>query len=273
MRKAAMSTVAKALQILDLFSRTRPQIGLSDLARLAGLNKATCFRLVSDLCDAGLVEQVDPSKEYRLGPALLRLAALRETNVPLRDSALPVLQALANDIGETTHLSLLVGGELRPLAHAYSTAHASKITMEDVRVFPFHATSSGMVVAAFQTPAFREAVLSRPLSALTPQTTTDPAILRARLRQIESDGFAENLGSFEADVHSFAVPLFDALGRCTGALSTAALAGRMTAGQITRIRSAQFVAARAIIALWGGEVPPKLNSIWNASETFAKEPT
>ena len=79
-----MSTVAKALQLLDLFSRSRPQIGLSDLARL---NKTTCFRLVSDLCAMGLVKHTGPGRAYRLGPALLRLAALRE-------AALPVLQAL-----------------------------------------------------------------------------------------------------------------------------------------------------------------------------------
>jgi DNA-binding IclR family transcriptional regulator len=118
------------LHLLDLFTRTRPQIGLSDLARLAHLSKATCFRLVSDLREAGLVEQVDTRKKYHLGPALLRLAALREINAPKRDAAFPVQQALATETGETAHLSLLVGTELRPLAHAYSFNHARKITME-----------------------------------------------------------------------------------------------------------------------------------------------
>lgn len=267
-----MSTVLKALQLLDLFTRARPQIGLSDLARLAGLNKATCFRLVSDLCDAGLAEQVEAGREYRLGPALLRLAALREANVPLRDAALPVVQDLAIEAGETAHLSLLAGGELRPLAHAYSPAHASKITMEDVQVFPFHATSSGLVVLTFQPAVFREAVLSRPLVALTPLTQTDPALLRARLRQIENLGYTESLGSFESDVHSFAVPLFDALGRCTGALSIAALAARVTPDQALHIRAALVRAARRIIMLWGGALPHRIDTLWIASATPAKEP-
>lgn len=268
-----MTTVLKALQLLDLFTRSRPQIGLSELARLAGLNKATCFRLMRDLCDSGLAEQIEVSREYRLGPALLGLAALRESNVPLRDAALPALQDLALETGETAHLSLLVGGELRPLAHAYSSAHASRITMEDVQVFPFHASSSGMAVLTYQPPAFLEAFLSRPLAALTAQTQTDPAQLRARLRQIEAEGFAENLNSFEADVHSFAVPLFDALGRCTGALSIAALATRVTPASSIKIRAALVRAAGSIITLWGGSLPPRLDTIWNASGIPAKEPT
>lgn len=268
-----MSTVLKALQLLDLFTRARPQIGLSELARLARLNKATCFRLMTDLCDAGLAEQVEAGREYRLGPALLRLAALREANVPLRDVALPVLQDLAIEAGETAHLSLLVGAELRPLAHAYSPVHASKITLDDVQVFPFHATSSGMAVLAHQPPAFREAVLARPLAALTPQTQTDPAILRDRLRQVETTGFAESRGGYDSDVHSFAVPLFDALGRCTGALSIAALATRVTHDQSLLIRAALIQAARRIITLWGGGLPPRLDTLWTASVTPAKEPT
>lgn len=268
-----MSTVQKALQLLDLFTRSRAQIGLSDLARLAGLNKATCFRLISDLCDAGLAEQVAGSREYRLGPALLRLAALRETNVPLRDAALPALQDLALTTGETAHLSLLVGGELRPLGHAYSPTHASKITMEDVEVFPFHATSSGLAVLAFQPVNFRDATLSRPLAALTPQTQTDPAELRAYLRQIEATGFAESRGGYESDVHSFAAPLFDALGRCTGALSIAALASRVTPDRVSHLRAALFQTARRIITLWGGALPSNLDAIWTARGLPAKEPT
>jgi DNA-binding IclR family transcriptional regulator len=97
----AMGTVSKALELLDFFSIARPLIGLSDLARLADLNKATCFRLVSELCDFGLIEQVGTAREYRLGPSLLRLAALREAQVPTRDAAMPTLQALAAKTGET----------------------------------------------------------------------------------------------------------------------------------------------------------------------------
>ena len=58
-----MGTVSKALELLNLFTRQRPLIGVSDLARLAELNKATCYRLVTELCDFGLVEQVGSARE------------------------------------------------------------------------------------------------------------------------------------------------------------------------------------------------------------------
>ena len=257
-----MGTVSKALELLDYFTKSRPLIGLSDLARLADLNKATCFRLLTELAENGFVEQIGTGREFRLGPKVLRLAALREAQVPMRDAAIPVLQALAVQTGETAHLSLLMADTLRPLAHAYSAAHVAKVTLEDTEILPFHATSSGLAVLAFQTDAFRGAALAKPLQQLTPATETDPAALRSRVKEVRSLGYAESRGGYESDVHSMAVPLFDALGRCSGALAVAALGARMTDAQRQLIRAALRQAATEITTLWGGTLPAEIAALW-----------
>lgn len=257
-----VGTVTKALELLDLFTRARPMIGLSDLARMANLNKATCYRLITELAGYGLVEQLNTGREYRLGPAVLRLAALREAHVPTRDAAMPVLQELARFTRETAHLSLLMGGTLRPLAYAYSPAHSTKVTMEDTEVLPFHATSSGLAVLAFQSAGFVNALLAAPLMRLTPLTTTDPVILRERLLQVQQTGFAESHGGYEAEVHSIAVPLFDALGYCTGAVAVAAPASRMTDAQRALMQRSLLRAGTEITSLWGGALPPVIAALW-----------
>ncbi len=257
-----MGTVSKALELLDLFTRQRPLIGLSDLARLAELNKATCYRLVTELCDFGLIEQVGTAREYRLGPTVLRLAALREAQVPTREAAMPVLQALAQRTGETAHLSLMMGGSLQTLGFAYATSHLTRVTMEDTQTLPFHATSSGLIVLAFQPPEFQSAVLAQPIVALTGSTETSPAALRDRLKMLRGQGFAESRGAYQADVHSMAVPLFDVLGRCTGAVAVAAIASRMTEDQRRLIRFALTQAGTEITTLWGGTLPADIATLW-----------
>lgn len=257
-----MGTVSKALDLLDLFTRSRPQIGLSDLARLADLNKATCFRLLSELATFGLIEQVGTSREYRLGPAVLRLATLREAHVPMRDAAMPILQSLAQSTGETAHMSLFMGDVLRPLAMAYSSAHATRVTMEDTNELPFHATSSGLAFLAFQPTAFAEAALAKPLTALTPLTETNPALLRERLADVRLSGVAASAGSFEVGVNSLAVPLFDSFGRCNGALAVAGPESRMKEACRTRIKPALVRAGAEITTIWGGTLPPEIARIW-----------
>ncbi len=257
-----MGTVSKALDLLDCFSRQQPLIGLTDFARLAGLNKATCFRLLSELQDHGLIEQVGPAREYRLGPAVLRLASLREAIVPRRDAALPVLRALAQATEETAHLSLIEGEKLGMLAFSYAASHATRVTMEDAEVLPFHATSSGLAALAFCDAALRERILAQALRRYTPGTETDPATLRMWLQRVRLEGIAESRSTYEAEVHSFAAPLFDATGQCIGALAVAAPASRMTATLRDLIRVELTASAAQIVALWGGTLPTSLTALW-----------
>jgi DNA-binding IclR family transcriptional regulator len=269
-----MGTVAKALELLDHFTRANPRIGLSDLARMADLNKATCYRLASALCDHGLLEQLGDSREYRLGSGVLRLASLREAHVPTRDAAMPALTRLAAETGETAHLSILLRGQLRPLAHAYSSAHVTRVTMEDTDVLPLHATSSGLAVLAFGSADLRVSVLASGLPRLTAATLTNPGVLLARIKHAQTIGYAESEGGFAAEVHSLAAPLFDRAGICTGALAVAALATRMGGAERDRIRTALLRAAREITQLWGGHLPPSLSQSWqNADELLTQGTT
>lgn len=259
-----MGTVSKALELLGHFTRARPQIGLSELARLSDVNKATCYRLMGELQNHGLVEQVGAAREYRLGPAVLRLAALRETHVPMRDAALPVLQALAQATGETAHVSVLSGGQLRSIAHAYSGNFGTKVIMDDVHVLPFHATSSGMAVLAHLDSATQAAELRKPLAARTADTETDPARLAQRLKEITARGYAESAGGYEAEVHSFAVPLFDSVGAVSGGLAVASPRSRVTPEQ-THLTLAELArAGRELTGLWGGSLPPAIDDKWRA---------
>ena len=243
-----MGTVGKALDLLDLFTGARPQHGLSDLARASGLNKATCHRLLTELESRGLLEQTGPAREYRLGPAVLRLASLREATVPRREAAMPILRRLAEATGETAHLSHLVAGRLQTLAFAYASRGGVKVMMEDADILPFHATASGAAVLA-HLPDVKARIAAAP----------DPEALQHRVETARERRFAETLSTFEKDVHSLAVPLFDASGTCAGALAVAAAAPRMTPALHTTITRALTLAGHEITHLWGGQ-PPDLGA-------------
>ena len=264
-----MGTTSKALTLLQCFDRVHPVIGLSDLARLSGINKATCFRLMAELLDHGLVEQIAEKRSYRIGPAVLRLAALREAAVGLRDLAMPILHQLAQTTHETAHMSHLVAGHLATghlmtgrlatVGYAYSATHAMKVMMEDAEVLPLHATSSGYAVLAHLPAAQVDAVLAQPLPAVTAWTPVTAAAVRLRLNQTRDTGYAETAHTYEADVASIALPLFDARGACLGAIAVAAPVTRMTK---TTVLPALIAAARQAMAGWGAAAPPDLDALW-----------
>ncbi|WP_292300165.1 helix-turn-helix domain-containing protein, partial [Mesorhizobium sp.] len=59
--------MGKAVSLLELFTLQESEIGLSDLARRAGLDKATARRLLMALAAHRLIEQEPHSRRYRLG--------------------------------------------------------------------------------------------------------------------------------------------------------------------------------------------------------------
>lgn len=250
-----MGTTSKALSLLDLFSRITPEIGLTDFAQRAGMNKATTYRLLTELAAHGFVEQVGSGREYRLGPAFLRLSALREAAVPMREVATGMLKNLNQATGETAHMSLLQGDQLSTFAYTYSDAHGTQVRMEDAEILTLHATSSGLAVLAFSPPNFVDHILSQPLPARTPDTITDPAQIRAQLEQFRQQGFAESVGGFEQDVHSHAVPVFDAGSACIGAVAVAAPVARMDTELQSIIQHELLDSTTRLTRLLGGFPP------------------
>ena len=78
-----MRTVAKALSVLDLFSESQPNLGLSEISRQLGWDKSNVRRYISDLAARGILEQDPRDKSYFLGPAITRLAMLRDRTHPI----------------------------------------------------------------------------------------------------------------------------------------------------------------------------------------------
>ena len=250
-----MGTVSKALSLLNFFSQQRSEIGLSDLARLARMNKATVYRYMSEMADQGIVEQTHKGKSYRLGPEILRLAALREAAVPLLEVARQTAKQLSDDTGETAHISIIQGQRLNTLTHYYSTRHGTRVTMEDAEVLSFHGTASGLSILAFAPAAFRDQILGQDLIRHTAHTETDPERIRARLKDIRETGIAQSVGGFEADVHSLASPIFGPDALPMGALAVAVPVARMTDDMIAFCLSRLAIAAADLTRRVGGFVP------------------
>ena len=255
-----MSTVTKALELLSLFSITRPEIGLSQICRLAKRDKATTFRHLQVLDDAGFVEQNPLTKHYRLGPAILPLAQMREITVPRKSSAIFALQQLADATGETTHVSVLSGTTVYPLTSCESPKYGTRVII-DIQTFPLHATASGICVLAFG-PVDLIKVAEDNLRSFTPTTVTTIRDLDLAIQKAKQTGFGEANGSFEEDVRSLAAPIFEPSGLVAGSVSVACVASRFTPALEHIIKTNLVTASRQITLNWGGSIPAGLEHAW-----------
>ena len=255
-----MSSTAKTLELLAYFSTTRPEIGLSQLCKLAGRDKATTYRYLQALEETGFVEQNPTTKQYRLGPAILQLAQTREATVPRKAGVEAPLFDLANATGETSHVTVLSGTTVYELTSCDSPKHGTRAII-DIQTFPLHATASGLCALAFGPDMLMEIALGD-LQQFTDTTAATPQDLDAAVQAIRSTGFGRADRSFENEVQGLSAPIFDQTGHFAGAVSVASVAARFTPDLEFIIKNQLVIASHQISNNWGGSVPTQIEAIW-----------
>jgi DNA-binding IclR family transcriptional regulator len=196
-----MGTVGKALSLLDTLSQMGGEPGLTDIARASALDKATARRLLLELEAYGFVEQDSFTRGYRLGPAPIRLARIRETRYPFIQIAIPHLKALAERTGETVHLSRFAAGTLSTV-HVEESQYANRVSVEVGIRLPFHTTASGLAFLAQCPTVDIQTYLDFPLTAYTSHTVTDRDALMAAIAMARSRGYSVVQDGFDVGVMS-----------------------------------------------------------------------
>jgi DNA-binding IclR family transcriptional regulator len=240
-----MSTVGKAISLLELFTVKEPESGLSDLARKARFDKATTRRLLLSLAKHGFVEQDAYTRRYRLGAGIARLAHIREASFPLLNIAMPVIHDLALQTGETIHLSEFSAGSLATV-HVELSAKANRINVDVGQILPLHGTASGIAFLAFTRPEIVDAYLERELEAFTPHTIVDRQEIRESMRLAALRGHSQSAQGYEEGVFSVAAAILDADGHAMGTLAVAMPLSRVEEASAQRHGQAVMHSARQI---------------------------
>lgn len=252
-----MKTADKALTLLDFFTESQPEHGLSDLARLSATDKATTHRLLKSLQKHGFVEQHGTSKKYRLGASLLRLAHIREATAPVTSLVDPVLHKLVEETGETGHASLIAGSSLATIGICASSK-STRVNLEPGLKLPLHATASGIAYLAFSPDDVVDGYLGKVLDRYTAMTEVDPGGIRQLITATRANGYSLIDRGYEDDVVGIAAPTFDPSGFANGAIAVATPSSRMT-DDVERINGAAIIrAAIDITRAMGAEPHPTL---------------
>ncbi len=222
-----MKTVDKALGVLDQFSLENRELGLSELARMAGLDKAATRRLLVAMAKHGFIEQSVETKKYRLGHGFLRLARIREATVPVSRIAQEVVDRLVGETNETAHVSLPGALGMVTIAHRLPN-RGRVIKINPAELLFYHATASGLAYLAFATDATRDRLLSLKRDKIAQETITDEASLRTALKGFQAQGYSQTRNSFESDVASVGMTFQDGDDDPTGAIALALPKADMT---------------------------------------------
>lgn len=226
--------VRRALALLKAFDDAQPERGLTDLARVVGLNKTTTFRLLSALEGEGLVSKSAGGDTYRLGPAAITLGARAMRSNSLYAASRAELEALAAQTGETATLEILVSTDTLILDEVRGQFLIGA-TPEIGTRWPAHTTSTGKVILAHMPRSAVQLVLPRDLESRTKKSITGADRFLTELDRIKKVGFATAVEELEAGFVAVGAPVFDHTGGVVAAISLGGPKARFTHERISEL--------------------------------------
>lgn len=194
----------RTIELLELLADEGGQATLSELASSTELPLPTIHRLMRTLLAHGYVRQL-PSREYSLGPRLIRLG--ESAGRQFGTVAQPFLTRLTRELGESANLAMIDRDMAVYVAQASST-HAMRMFTEVGRRVFTHSTGVGKAVLSELPDQTVIDITDRVgMPPETDKTITSQSDLLRELDSIRKKGFAVDDGEQELGVRCFAVPI------------------------------------------------------------------
>lgn len=191
--------------MIRAFTAAQPEQSLSDVARNAGLSRATARRFLLTVVELGYVRT--DGKRFALAPRVLQLGFGYLSGLSLLEVATPHLEQLSRLLGESTSASVLDGADIVYVARVPARRIMAVAITVGTR-FPAYATSMGRVLLAGLPDATLRLMLENPAPvAFTSRTVVDPHDLRDEIIRVRDRGWATVDQELELGLRSFAAPV------------------------------------------------------------------
>lgn len=250
---SSVRVLAKAAAILDRLA-TEGELGVGELARLTGEPRSTVYRLVGALRTLGYVEAGAGRGAYRLGLELFRLGSATARRLDEREAALPTMQRIHDETGETVFLCVRRGREAVCIERI-DGARVQSLALRLGGSLPLHAGGAPRVLLAYEPREFWEQyVAGGPLERYTESTPTSAEALYRALEETRELGYATSDGDVTEGIAAVGAPILDARGQVRAALSVSGIRSGILGDTADAVRALVIEGAREISRALGAGI-------------------
>ncbi len=215
-------SVERAMSVLMYVCQGDSPMGLTDISRGAGLDKATTLRLLNTLANIDLVRQRSDDRNYVPGGGIYNFWPNE-----IRKICRPHMQTLLARTQETICL-IVPRGKQRVCIDVIEPDRELRIVAPVGRAVPVYAGAAGRVFMAQKSDAQVKELLSESeLTAITAKSVTGRDIYCQQLHDVRMNGCAHSVDEVTLDTSAIAAPVFDGLNNTVAAVVVRGPGSRM----------------------------------------------
>ena len=201
----------KGLDVLEFLADSSGGLSLTEIAEQLDRTKQELFRVVNCLHERGYLVR-DLAQRYRMSTKLFELGSKHASTQTLVARAMPHMERLAEKIGESCHLNIVIGNRMLVVAQANSQADIA-LSVRIGASFDLHRRNTGRVALAYFSEARREEYWRK-----TGEAKSTTARWNGELAAIRERGFEEADSPVVLGVRDCATAIVGAGGRLLGVL-------------------------------------------------------
>jgi DNA-binding IclR family transcriptional regulator len=244
--KNPIQVIERMMKLLDVLSYYHDPVSLKQLALETGLHPSTAHRILAAMTASGFVERAEPGT-YGLGIRLLELGNLVKSRINIRDSAMPLMQRLHEQIGESINLGVRQGDEIVYVERTSSGRSSVRVVHLVGARAPLHVTAAGkLYLAEGGIDNLREYARRTGLPGFTATSITTLSALEKEIDRVRRHGVAYDNEEIEQGLRCIAAPVRDDAGDLVAGLSVSAPADRYNPDWIPVLRGTADAISAAI---------------------------
>lgn len=213
--KYKIKSLHKALDILDCFTLERPELTLTELQHMLGLDKTNIYRIIVNLEERGILQRNPLTGKLRLGGVMLHYARVCMAELDIYTVSPPYMQKLAEATGETVIINIVQDDSGVCVARVNSK-NPVKITADLGNRIPLLRGSSAKILAAY----LPEEKLRKVYEMEEKDLNASYEEIKKQLKVIRDQGYAVSLEELDPQTAGVSCPVFDIHHKMVGGLST-----------------------------------------------------
>ncbi len=206
-REFKVKSLAKAIRLLECFSDSRPELGVTELAQMLDLQKSTVHNIASTFESLGYLSKNKESGKYYLGLKLLQFSYIINNHMGFRKFFLPYMQKIAREVNETVFLGIPHGAEVLYIECVFPMENLGGRNILGEHA-PMYCTGLGKAMMAYLPLEKQEEYAAYPLTKFTENTIITKEALLADMEEIRGRGYSIDNMEHEYGVTCIGIPVF-----------------------------------------------------------------
>jgi DNA-binding IclR family transcriptional regulator len=226
-----VKSVERAADILLLLHNNDKKLGVSEIANQLDLHKSTVHRILASFEVKGLVKKTDDEK-YGIGLRIFAMGLKVSKEFSILEIIKPYTRRLMKEVGEVVNISMLeenFNGKYRTImvAKEYSAESVLLANLHEGAFSDAHISAVGKCLLAFSKKVELTKISEDTLTKYTENSITTMSGLLKEIDEVRKIGYAVDNEEREMGLFCVAVPVFEADGDVSVAISISGPTVRM----------------------------------------------